>query len=242
VSTVLRVAEVFSSVQGEGPRTGVPTTFVRFSGCNLRCPGWGVRTQLPDGSSVEGCDSPHAVFPQLFRGRPRLGVDELLARIPARPANVCITGGEPLLQHTAALVELVERLLVDHEVEVFSNGTIPVAPAFPAGARFVFDHKCPGSGEPDAFVWDNLRGRGGDDAVKFVVKDRADFDFALPRIDRIHALGTGVQCWVGPVWGAMDPHELIRWILASDRDVRLNLQTQSLIGADEAERHWLKSV
>ncbi|MHA2264890.1 MAG: 7-carboxy-7-deazaguanine synthase QueE, partial [Candidatus Thorarchaeota archaeon] len=100
----MKLSEVYTSVQGEGPRVGVPTTFVRFGGCNLRCPGWGSGS-LPDGTSVRGCDTIFAVYPEYRSQWESVSVRQLLERIPPEITNVCITGGEPLIQPTKDLNE-----------------------------------------------------------------------------------------------------------------------------------------
>lgn len=262
----IRVSEIFESVQGEGPKTGVPTTFLRLAGCNFKCSGWGVETTLPDGKVVVGCDSPHSVFPQIFtqpRNSSMLSTDELLSRIPTWPENICLTGGEPLLQWNRISTAVSKFIQRGQKVEIFTNGSLlapcrgskgsqnvdesrfgfgsPVANSYSDryDLTYVMDFKLPSSGEYGKFNYKNFRSLYTQDAVKFVVGDRDDFNIATDLIEEWKSEFRGTW-YMGVVWQKLDPRELIEWMLkdghSGRRNVRLNLQTQSLMDMDETER------
>lgn len=244
----IRVSEVFTSVQGEGPKTGIPTTFLRLAGCNFRCPGWSVETTLPDGEKVTGCDSPHSVFPQLYLqdGNSTLYSSEsLLELIPEYPKNVCLTGGEPLLQWKRVELLITSLLLRGQEVEIFTNGSlrVPWRPGLVGELAYskehsvslVVDCKPPSSGEFGKFNYENFFLLNSNDSIKFVIGDRYDYEVSR-EIVQIHGKKFRGQWWMGVVFQKLDPRELIGWILEDRLNVRLNLQTQSLMGMDESER------
>jgi len=205
----LAVCELFRSIQGEGTRAGLPCAFVRTAGCNLRC---------------RWCDTEYA------RSGPgeRVPVPQLVERVAAmRTRLVCITGGEPLVQ-AWAVSELARALLErGHTVVVETNGTLDVS-ALPEGAAVVMDVKCPGSGECGKTLPGNLERLGQGDEVKFVIADRADFDWA-ERFVRGHGLEEGPQVLFAPAHGLLEPRELAGWILGSGLDVRLQLQLHRII-------------
>jgi 7-carboxy-7-deazaguanine synthase len=134
----LRLTELYSSVQGEGPRTGEVTTFVRFGGCNLRCPGW-------------PCDTQHAIDPAIWSKDPLVPPEQLLSDVLKMSGNnVCITGGEPTMQDPAAL-QILGQGLLEHgrTVDVFTNGTMCMLPPW-MGLETVcvmLDWKLQGSGD-----------------------------------------------------------------------------------------------
>lgn len=232
----MRVCEVYTSVQGEGPNTGKPITFLRFGGCNLRCPGWGEGT-LPDGTVVPGCDTTFAVYPEWYDTWESKGVQDILKTIPETPRHVCLTGGEPLIQRTKDLNDLVFRLLeMGFKIDLFTNGTQLLGNyvwTALSQVTVVMDWKLPGSGEGSSFNVNNLIQLGSKDAIKFVVKDRHDFDIALKHIEWGNgtALLNGVdtpEIWFGPVWDVMDPKTLVEW-MEEVPGARLNLQTHKYI-------------
>lgn len=243
----IRVSEIFESVQGEGPKTGEPTTFLRLAGCNFQCAGWGVKTTLPDGTEVTGCDSPHSVFPQIYRqeGQSKLMTwQEIVESIPEYPRNVCLTGGEPLLQWKR--IEPAIRLLLHRgqSVEIFTNGSFVMPGHYGFGTSedavwlsptYVMDFKPPSSGEFGKFKELNFDYLRREDAVKFVIGDKNDYEVAKSVVER-YKNHTFVQWYFGVVFGKLDPRELIGWILEDKLNVKLNLQTQSLMGMDESER------
>ena len=201
--------ELYSSVQGEGTRAGRPCTFVRLTGCGLRC-SW--------------CDTAYA-----FHEGSRRSVVQLTAEVAALGVSlVLLTGGEPLEQPGCLALA---RALCDagHEVLVETGGHLDTAPLDPRVAR-ILDVKCPGSGMTKRNHWENLPLLRPHDEVKFVVADRADVDYALDVVSR-HALdGVGCALLFSPVHGVLDPAELSGWLVeAGLRNARLNLQLHKLI-------------
>lgn len=218
---------------------------MRTSGCNFTCSGWGVKTTLPDGTEVTGCDSPHSVFPQIYRQPGQstmLEPAELLSRIPEYPKNVCLTGGEPLLQWKRIRPTITDLLSRGQDVEVFTNGSIAapyhhynVFPNNEGVITYVMDHKLESSGEGGKFHRQNFWLLGRDDSIKFVIGTHDDFLEAWETIKEFEGPFTGT--WLmGVVWQKLEPTELIEWILRHKLNVRLNLQTQSMMNMDELER------
>jgi 7-carboxy-7-deazaguanine synthase len=223
----LRVSEVYKSVQGEGPRVGRPTVFVRFGGCNLRCPGW-------------PCDTPHAIFPKEFRDTwikkdPVDLAGEISAVAGPTSTTICYTGGEPFLQRNNELEILSDWLweMGFARQEVFTNGTL-LFPDWAIGRLdFIMDWKLPGSGEDpdDDNRIANVKRLTHRDAVKFVIKDRDDFDHAIALYRaRIVPLGSLLpRVYYGAVWGKIKSAQLVEWVLEEDLPWTLNIQTHNII-------------
>ena len=215
----VRVTEIFHSIQGESTWAGLPCTFVRLTGCPLRCV-W--------------CDTAYA-----FHGGTRMDIDEVLAAVRARGCRLVeITGGEPLVQPGAAT--LARRLLEEGcTVLVETSGALDVSVLDPRVHR-IMDLKCPGSGEEHRNLWSNLEHLTGGDEVKFVVDGTADFDWAADVIRR-HGLDERVRSGslgallVSPVWGLEEMEELAARILESGLPVRFQTQLHKHIwGPDRA--------
>ncbi len=215
----VRVTEIFHSIQGESTRAGLPCTFVRLTGCPLRCV-W--------------CDTAYA-----FHGGTRMEIDEVLAAVRARGCRLVeITGGEPLVQPGAAT--LARRLLEEGcTVLVETSGALDVSVLDPRVHR-IMDLKCPGSGEEHRNLWSNLDHLTRRDEVKFVVDGTADFDWAAGVIRR-HGLDERVRggslgaLLVSPVWGMEGLEELADRILESGLPVRFQTQLHKHIwGPDRA--------
>jgi 7-carboxy-7-deazaguanine synthase len=213
----LRITEIFHSVQGESTWAGLPCTFVRLTGCPLRCV-W--------------CDTAYA-----FTGGTRMTLEEIVDAVRRHGCNLVeVTGGEPLAHPNA--FPLVERLLDEgFTVMVETSGAFDVAPVDPRAHR-IMDLKCPGSGESERNLWANLDHLTDRDEVKFVVKDRVDYEWTRDTI-REHGLdvrleeGTLRALLVSPVWGDVDLEELAGWILEDALPVRFQVQLHKLIwGAD----------
>jgi 7-carboxy-7-deazaguanine synthase len=216
-SRSVQVTEIFHSIQGESTWAGVPCTFVRLTGCPLRCV-W--------------CDTAYA-----FHGGERMTLEEVVAAVAAKPAEVVeITGGEPLA-HPAAY-ELAGRLLAaGYTVLVETSGAIDVSP-LDERVHKIMDLKCPGSGESHRNLWQNLEHLTSRDEVKFVLADRGDYEWMRDTI-REHGLDRRVKegslraLLASPVWNSVDLEALAGWILDDALPVRLQVQLHKLIwGAD----------
>ena len=214
----LRITEIFHSIQGESTWAGVPCTFVRITGCPLRCT-W--------------CDTAYA-----FEGGTRMTFTEILEEVARHPARVVeITGGEPLA-HPGAF-PLAELLLdAGYTVLVETSGAFDVAPLDPRVHR-IMDLKCPGSGESGRNLWANLDYLSERDEVKFVVKDRTDYEWARDAIrerglDRRVTDGSLRALLMSPVWGEVDLEDLAAWILTDGLPVRFQIQVHKLIWGAEA--------
>lgn len=209
----LRVTEIFHSVQGESTWAGVPCTFVRLTGCPLRCV-W--------------CDTAYA-----FHGGERMELDAIVRRVEEIGTPVVeLTGGEPLV-HPNAFV--LARMLLDrgYTVLVETSGAVDVSP-LDARAHRIMDIKCPGSGEVERNLWSNLEHLTARDEVKFVIADRADYEWA---VDVVRTRGLDERVRSGelrailfsPVWDSVDFRELAEWILEDRLPVRYQIQLHKVI-------------
>jgi 7-carboxy-7-deazaguanine synthase len=214
----LRITEIFHSIQGESTWSGLPCTFVRLTGCPLRCV-W--------------CDTEYA-----FHGGTPRTLEEIIEEVRSIGTSLVeITGGEPL-SHPNAYV-LAERLLNEgFTVLVETSGAFDVSPLDPRAHR-IMDLKCPGSGESDKNLWENLDHLTGSDEVKFVVLDRTDYEWAKDAIrerglDRRLEEGTLGDLLMSPVWDACDILDLADWILEDRLPVRLQTQLHKHIWEPDA--------
>jgi 7-carboxy-7-deazaguanine synthase len=205
---VLTINEIFYSIQGEATRAGEPCVFVRLTACDLRC-SW--------------CDTPYA----FYEGHKR-EIEDVVAEVEQHQCHLVeITGGEPLLQDDVypLMDTLMER---GHTVMLETGGHRPLT-RVPRDVIKIMDVKCPGSGEAEKNHWDNLAMLSGHDEVKFVVKDRVDYEFAREVIAR-HDLPSHVAAvLLSPVHGVLDPRVLSEWMLADHLHARLQLQLHKLI-------------
>ena len=203
----LRITEIFHSIQGEADAVGWPTVFVRLTGCPLRC-SW--------------CDTTYS-----FTGGDKRTLDEVLATVAGYQArHVCVTGGEPLAQK-ACLPLLAALCDAGFEVSLETSGAMDVAEVDPR-VRKVMDLKCPGSGEMARNRWENLAHLLPHDQLKFVIADRADYEWAREQT-RAHALATRCQVLFSPVADQLPPGQLADWILADRLPVRLQLQLHKVL-------------
>jgi 7-carboxy-7-deazaguanine synthase len=213
----MKLTEVYTSIQGEGPNTGMTTTFIRFGGCNFRCPGWGTGT-LPDGTVVEGCDTIFAVYPAWRHHWKTVTPEEVMTLVPKKVHNVCLTGGEPLIQKE--IDHLVDLLVGadNHHIDLFTNGSIRL----PWWAKedfvtVVMDWKLPGSGEryetDFAPAVEDLRPK---DVIKFTIKDHLDFGYAWGLVNRFRLSTLGPTIYFSPVWGKMNATELASLVQAAN--------------------------
>jgi 7-carboxy-7-deazaguanine synthase len=227
----MKVVEVYTSIQGEGPHAGEPTTFIRFGGCNLRCAGWG-SGELPDGTTVGGCDTIFAVYPEWRTTWGTEGVDSILRQVPHRPRRICITGGEPLIQPTQGMEALVRDLFTrGHTIDLFTNGT-KALPLWTDDSRVtvVMDYKLPGSGEYGKFLHSNVdRIVPNHLYLKFVCKDLSDFEMAVLDIEGME-LNKKAKILFGIVWdGDLTNQELSALILKRAPYADLNVQMHNHI-------------
>ena len=206
----LRVTEIFRSIQGESTRAGYPCTFVRLTGCSLRCV-W--------------CDSAYA-----FSGGEEMSVDDATARILALGTELVeVTGGEPLEQE--GVYPLMERLLsAGKTVMIETGGHVPLDRVDPRVIKIV-DVKAPGSGMQSANLPENLDRLTPRDELKFVLADRADFDWAVRFVEERSLDGRHVVTF-SPVWESLEAAELAEWIRDSGRNLRLGLQIHKILWGD----------
>jgi 7-carboxy-7-deazaguanine synthase len=212
---LMHVTEIFRSIQGESTYAGLPCIFVRLTGCNLRCV-W--------------CDTAYA----FTGGRPML-VPEVMEVVRGfsesdgqRRVNLVeITGGEPLLQKE--VIPLMQRLLAeDYRVLVETSGERYIGD-LPERVIRIVDVKCPGSDEGGSFCLDNLAILSSRDQLKFVLTDRADYEWARDFL-RQHGLGQRVEAVLfSPVFNKLEPKSLAQWILEDGLPVRVGLQLHKLI-------------
>jgi 7-carboxy-7-deazaguanine synthase len=205
---MLTINEFFHSIQGESTYAGAPCVFVRLTACDLRCI-W--------------CDTPYA----FTEGRKRT-VEEVVDEVAAFECPLVeLTGGEPLLQED--VYPLMTALLGRGRTVLLETGGHISLERVPDGVVKIVDVKCPASGESARNHWPNLDLVGQRDEVKFVIQDRADYEFARDVVDR-HQLGDRCAAVLfSPVHGVLPPPDLAAWILADRLTVRLQLQVHKYI-------------
>ena len=205
---MLTINEIFYSIQGESTRAGLPCVFVRLTACDLRCT-W--------------CDTPYA-----FHEGAKRSVDEVVSEVERHNCSLVeITGGEPLLQDD--VYPLMDRLLERGlTVMLETGGHRPITRVPPAVVKIV-DVKCPGSGEAGKNDWANLDRLAPHDELKFVVQDRADYEFARELIGRHHLASRSAAILISPVHGVLDAKALSEWMLEDRLPARLQLQLHKYI-------------
>jgi 7-carboxy-7-deazaguanine synthase len=203
----LRITEIFHSLQGESRSVGWPTVFVRLTGCPLRCV-W--------------CDTEYS-----FHGGEWRDINDIVADVKNHKArHVCVTGGEPLAQKRC--LELLRRLCDEGlEVSLETSGALDVSQVDPRVSRVV-DVKAPGSGESARNLWSNLDVLNAHDQIKFVLADRADYDWALAVLDE-RDLSARCEVLFSPVAGKLAPRDLADWIIADGRQVRMQVQLHKML-------------
>jgi 7-carboxy-7-deazaguanine synthase len=208
----LRITEIFHSLQGESTLVGLPTVFVRLTGCPLRC---------------QYCDTAYA-----FHGGESLALADVLARVAAFDTpRVCVTGGEPLAQK--ACLQLLRALCdAGHAVSLETSGALSVADVDPRVVRVV-DVKTPGSGEVERNLYAQLPLLGERDEIKFVICDRADYEWSLAQV---RALAPRAAVLFSPSHGQVAARDLAAWILADRAPVRFQLQLHKVLWGDERGR------
>jgi len=207
----MRVTEIFHSIQGESSYAGQSCVFVRLTGCPLRCT-W--------------CDTDYA-----FYGGRKCSIEEILTKVNAyRCRLVEVTGGEPLAQPES--LPLMTKLCdTGYTVLLETSGAVDIAPVDPR-VHVILDVKCPGSGMTDLMYWPNLSTLAAKDEVKFVLADRADYDWAREMLAQYDLAG---RCAVlfSPVFGSLDARQLAEWILSDRLPVRFQLQMHKYIWAPD---------
>ena len=205
---MLTVNEIFHSIQGESSHAGRLCVFVRLTACDLRC-SW--------------CDTTYA-----FHEGHKMSVDEVVAAVAEHGCPLVeITGGEPLLQED--VYPLMERLLADGRTVMLETGGHRPITRVPAAVVKIVDVKCPASGESARNDWSNLDRLAPHDEVKFVIQDRADYDFARHVIARRRLASRGPAVLLSPVHGVLDAKTLSEWMLADRLPARLQLQLHKFI-------------
>lgn len=211
---MLRVTEIFRSIQGESTHAGRPCTFVRLTGCPMRCV-W--------------CDSEYT-----FSGGEHFALDNVMDQVRAFGCKLVeVTGGEPLAQREA--FTLIERLCSEGlEVLVETGGYFSTEEVDPQ-ARIILDVKCPSSGEEARNHWPNLeRLRADKDEVKFVIVNYEDWTYTRKIIERYELNKRAKAILISPAWGEIDVKDLADWVASSGLDVRMQLQLHKYIWGPEA--------
>jgi 7-carboxy-7-deazaguanine synthase len=210
----LRIHEIFFSLQGETSRSGLPTAFVRLTGCPLRC---------------RYCDTTYA-----FQGGESLEIDDILRRVAATGAHyVTVTGGEPLAQKECR--RLLEHLCdAGYDVSLETGGSLDIAAIDPR-VSIILDIKTPGSGEADRNLWSNLDHLKSTDEVKFVLCGRGDYDWAKQILAQ-YRLAERCPVLFSPAYRLLDAPALAEWILADRLPVRFQLQLHKQLWGEQPGR------
>jgi 7-carboxy-7-deazaguanine synthase len=207
----MRITEIYQSVQGESSYAGLPCVFVRTTGCDLRC-SW--------------CDSEFT-----FTGGTTMSLDEIIAQVEGYNCELVeLTGGEPMLQHE--IYDLAARLADGgHTVLIETGGHRDISKLDPRVTR-IMDLKCPASGECEKNLWSNLEHLRAVDEVKFVIADRADYEWALKTI-REHRLEDRVKILLSTAFGMIESSQAVAWMLEDKLRARFQLQLHKYIWPPE---------
>ncbi len=208
----LRIFEIFHSLQGESSRVGLPTVFVRLTGCPLRC-GY--------------CDTQYA-----FHGGNTQGFEEILAKVASYQAQyVCVTGGEPLAQKGCH--QLLTMLCdAGYKVSIETSGAMDISQV-DQRVSVIMDIKTPGSGEESKNLWRNIAALSAKDEVKFVLVDRADYDWAKQILIQYHLVNI-CPVLFSPVYKTLPPDQLAAWVLQDHLQVRMQVQLHKVIWGEKA--------
>jgi 7-carboxy-7-deazaguanine synthase len=212
MQATLRITEIFYSLQGETLTSGLPTVFVRLTGCPLRC---------------QYCDTAYA-----FSGGEITSLDAILERVASyKPRYVCVTGGEPLAQPNC--IPLLQRLCdAGYRVSLETSGALDIAPTDKRVSRVV-DLKTPGSCEVSRNLYSNMAELTGNDQVKFVICSREDYDWAVSKLIEYRLDERAGEVLFSPSHGQVNPRELADWIVADNLPVRFQLQLHKILWNDE---------
>ncbi|MDN3234696.1 7-carboxy-7-deazaguanine synthase QueE [Pseudomonas sp. WAC2] len=208
----LRITEIFYSLQGETRTAGLPTVFVRLTGCPLRC---------------QYCDTAYA-----FSGGQIMSLDEIVERVAQyKPRYVCVTGGEPLAQPNC--LRLLERLCdAGYEVSLETSGALDVAPVDRRVVKVV-DLKTPGSAEVSRNLYDNIDHLTPNDQVKFVICSREDYEWAVSKLIQYRLDERVDEVLFSPSHQQVTPRQLAEWIVEDNLPVRFQLQLHKILWNDE---------
>lgn len=208
----LRITEIFYSLQGETRTAGLPTVFVRLTGCPLRC---------------QYCDTAYA-----FNGGQLQSLDDILEQVAAyRPRHVCVTGGEPLAQPNC--IPLLARLCdAGYEVSLETSGALDIAAVDTRVSR-VLDLKTPGSAEVARNRYENIAQLTPNDQVKFVICSREDYDWAVSKLIEYRLEQRAGEVLFSPSHHQVDARQLADWIVSDNLPVRLQLQLHKILWNDE---------
>ncbi|OLE54625.1 MAG: 7-carboxy-7-deazaguanine synthase [Acidobacteria bacterium 13_1_20CM_3_53_8] len=211
---MLRVTEIFRSIQGESTHVGRPCAFVRLTGCPMRCV-W--------------CDSEYT-----FTGGEHMEIKEVMERVQAMGCRLVeVTGGDPLAQREA--FEFIKRLCDEGYEVLIETGGYFSTEKVDERAKIILDIKCPASGEESRNHWPNLeRLRADRDEVKFVIANREDWEYAREVIKQYDLERRAHSVLISPVWGEVDLQELADWVSSSGMNIRLQLQMHKYIWGPEA--------
>ena len=207
----VKITEIFYSLQGEANTVGLPTVFVRLTGCPLRC---------------QYCDSEYA-----FHGGERMTLSQVLARVAHyAPRYVCVTGGEPLAQRDC--LPLLRQLCdAGYQVSLETSGAMALDEV-DARVVKVMDIKTPGSGEVTRNLWRNIDILSARDQVKFVLCSRQDYQWAKMKMDEYRLPDRVADVLFSPSYGQLSPRELADWVVADNLPVRFQLQLHKLLWDD----------
>ncbi len=210
----LRITEIFYSLQGETSRVGMPTVFVRLTGCPLRC---------------TYCDTTYA-----FSGGQTMSLAQILEEVARHRAQyVTVTGGEPLAQKNS--LELLQALCdAGYEVSLETGGALDIS-RVDARVVKVLDIKTPGSGEAEKNLWGNLDALNPHDEIKIVLCDRADYEWAKQVLTE-RELDKKCAVLFAPVQGKLSPTDLAEWVLEDHLPVRMQVQLHKILWGDERGR------
>lgn len=208
----LRITEIFHSLQGETSATGLPTVFVRLTGCPLRC---------------SYCDTAYA-----FEGGSKMMISEIMQTVTDFGARyVTVTGGEPLAQPQC--LELLKDLCdAGYKVSLETSGAMPIDDVDNRVVKIV-DLKTPGSGEVTRNLYENIPLLLPHDEVKFVICDRQDYDWSCMKMDELGLADRAAEILFSPSQGELTPKQLAQWILQDKLNVRMQIQTHKYIWGDQ---------
>lgn len=205
----LNINEIFYSLQGEAREVGLPTIFIRLTGCPLRC---------------TYCDTEYA-----FKGNNLLSINDIIAKIKQYKTKlVCVTGGEPLAQINCHI--LLDRLVKEnYQISLETSGSIDITEVNPS-VSIVMDIKTPNSTEADKNRYENIEKLQVKDQLKFVIGSKPDFDWSVNILDK-YPTQAGVL--FSPVFNLITPTQLADWILEQQLNVRLQLQLHKILWGDQ---------